>query len=358
MDWIFDTLRSGIPITITLLVSILFFKGTQKLLHRRVGQSKGGLTIGGQLIMILIVLSIIIAIIIALPIAESQRHDLFSLIGLLLASAIALASTTFLGNAMAGMMLNAIGNFKPGDFIRVGEQFGRVSEKGLLHTEIQTEDRDLATLPNLLLVTSPVVVMRSSGTVLSATVSLGYDVNRKRVEKSLLKAAETVGLKDPFVQIRDLGDYSITYRLAGILEDVKFILSARSRIRAAMLDCLHGDGIEIVSPSFMNQRPQDPSIAVIPKKEWGRPERPITDEENAPENAIFDKAEEAEAKNNLEEELEKNVKKLEELKKTIAQTEDEAEKATLEIDRSKTETDVEVLKAEIAQKEEEAEEKD
>ena len=33
-----------------------------------------------------------------------------------------------------------MGGFHPGDFIRIGEQFGRVTEKGLLHTEIQSEE--------------------------------------------------------------------------------------------------------------------------------------------------------------------------------------------------------------------------
>jgi len=37
----------------------------------------------------------------------------------------------------------------------VGDYFGRVTERGLFHVEIQTEDRDLATLPNMFLVSQP-----------------------------------------------------------------------------------------------------------------------------------------------------------------------------------------------------------
>ena len=358
VDWVIQTVVSCIPVSVTILIGIGIYKVTHSFMRRGSAQKKAHLTISGQLIMIFIVLSILVAIIITLPLEESKRHDLFSLLGLLLASAIALASTTFLGNAMAGMMLNAIRNFRPGDFIRVGNNFGRVSEKGLLHTEIQTEDRDLATLPNLLLVTSPVVVMRSSGTVLSATVSLGYDVNRKKVEKSLLRAAENVGLRDAFVQVRELGDFSITYRVAGILEEIKFFLSAQSRIRAAMLDALHEDDIEIVSPTFMNQRQIDPSIAYIPKKEWGVPERPITDEGSAPESAIFDKADEAEAKSQLEEELEKHNKNLDQLKKSIADAETDEEKAALQRQRDDTGALIENLKLEIQEKSESVENKE
>ena len=46
-------------------------------------------------------------------------------------------------------------------------------------------------------------------------------------------------LKDPFVQVLDLGDFSVTYRVAGLLEDTKRLLTFRSRLRVAMLDCLH-----------------------------------------------------------------------------------------------------------------------
>ena len=45
---------------------------------------------------------------------------------------------------------------------------GRVSELGLLRTEIQTERRNLTTFPNLYLVTNPVTVVRSSGTFISS----------------------------------------------------------------------------------------------------------------------------------------------------------------------------------------------
>jgi small-conductance mechanosensitive channel len=62
------------------------------------------------------------------------------------------------------------------------------------------------------------------------------------------------GLQNPFVQIKELGDFSISYRIAGFLPDVKHILTSRSDLRKLVVDMLHGDGIEIVSPNFMNQR--------------------------------------------------------------------------------------------------------
>ena len=54
---------------------------------------------------------------------------------------------------------------------------------------IQTEFRDLVTVPNLYLVTPPLRVVRASGTIISAEVSLGYDVPRMDVADMLCKAA-------------------------------------------------------------------------------------------------------------------------------------------------------------------------
>ncbi len=80
---------------------------------------------------------------------------------------------------MAGLMLQAVRHIRPGVFLRVGDHFGRVSEQGILHTEIQAEERNLTTLPNLYLVSNPVTVVRSSGTIISASESLAYDIPRK-----------------------------------------------------------------------------------------------------------------------------------------------------------------------------------
>ena len=145
-----------------------------------------------------------LAIIISLPLPDpSDRASLLQFVGILLSAAIALASTTLLGNAMAGLMLRAVRNFKAGDFIQVEGHFGRITERRLVHTEIQTEDRDLTTIPNLFLVTHPVKVIRASGTVISANVSLGYEVPRAHVQELMLQAAAKAGLSKGFVQVKD-----------------------------------------------------------------------------------------------------------------------------------------------------------
>jgi len=249
-------------------------------------------------------------VLLALPVAPETRNQLFGLLGLLLSAIVAFSSTTFVANMMAGFMLRAVRSFKPGDFVKVGDQFGRVTERGLFYAAIQTENRDLATIPNLYMISHPITVVRSTGTIVSATVSLGYDIDHSRIEPLLIHAAEKAHLADPFVQVMDLGDFSVTYRVAGFLTEVKQILAARSNLRTQMLDTLHDDGIEIVSPTFMNQRPQSPEVVMRPPEIDLRRRIGAMEEDSIPEELIFDKAEAVEKLTELKEERESHIEKL------------------------------------------------
>ena len=268
----------------------------------------------------------------ALPMGDALRGQLLGFFGIVLSAALALSSTTFLGNAMAGVLLRIVRNFRIGDFVTCGEFFGRVTERGLFHTEIQNEFRNLVTIPNLYLATHPVTTTRTSGTIVAASLSLGYDVPRKTIEVLLLEAAEAAGLKDPFVQIRELRDFSVTYRIAGLLEEVKQLLTARSRLGGCVLDALHEGGVEIVSPNFMNQRVLDPSGAFIPSRDRDAeiPDTPST-EDRAPESLVVDKADAAESLAQLRERWTQVLAQVEALQGERKATDDE--RAAAAIDR-------------------------
>lgn len=243
-----------------------------------------------QLLMLALTFVGVVAIALALPVSESSRNQVITLIGLVISGIFAFSSSTIFSNIMAGTMLRVTKPFRTGDFIEVGDFFGRVVERGLLDTEIQTENRELVALPNTYLITHPISVTRSSGCIVSTTLSLGYDVHHSRVEALLLEAANASELDEPFIQVLELGDYSITYKVSGMLGDVKSLLTARSNLRRNVLDSLHGGDIEIVSPAFMNQRRLADDARMIP----ARAQRAVQDSGAAVEDVVFDKAEKAE----------------------------------------------------------------
>jgi small conductance mechanosensitive channel len=306
-------------IVIYYVVKVIFDR-VKKALDKK-DEDKSEASLLRTILLFLIVLIGTLAVISVLPIDETLRKEISGLIGIVVSGVLALSATTFIGNALAGIMIRAIGNFKPGDRIEVGDQVGLVSERGLFHTEIQTENRDLVTLPNMFLVTNPVKVSYPEGTFLCATVSLGYDVNRSKVAAVLKGAALKAELTEPFVRITELGDFSVVYKVYGLLKDLEKIIRAESNLYAMILDELHTAGIEIVSPSFMNQR-QVKNTVFIPEDE------PIAsgkkmENSDSPENLVFDKATKAGVKVKKEE-LEAMDQEIKELKVSIEAAEDKA----------------------------------
>lgn len=288
MTGLIENLARFVPLLGTVAAVVILLTSVNRFLRRRWHDNPDA-QFRFQLIMLALSFAGLLAIIVAMPINDALRGQLLSLIGILLSAAIALSSTTFIGNIMAGIMLKVVRNARPGDFITVADLTGRITEMDLLHTEIQTEFRDLVTVPNLYMVTQPLQVVRASGTIIQAEVSLGYDVLHTHAAEILCDAAANAGLKDGFVQVRELGDFSVTYRVAGLLEDVTSLISARSRLRSAMLDALHAANIEIVSPNFMNTRALKEDHRFIPawSKNGAAEVRPQA------EQVAFDKAEDA-----------------------------------------------------------------
>lgn len=287
-EWTLQIVPSFTPALLTILTFALIFKAFQRYTHRNAQKFKGS-KMGVQVGWLALCLLACIIFILALPIGESTKNQLFSLIGIVLSAGLALSSTTIIGNALSGAMLK---DLNPGDFIKTGNFEGRISERGLLHVEIQSEDKNLTVLPNLYLATQPYSVIHSSGTIISCDLSIGYDVDRVRVESALLEAAHSIKLESAFVLITELGDFSIVYRVAGVLNEVKQVLSSRSELRKAVVDHLHNEGIEIVSPNFMNTRSFPDTQQIIPPARYRTAH---ADNLLDIESIVFDKAEQAES---------------------------------------------------------------
>lgn len=264
-------------------------------LHRLILANRSDLNANSRLPrqIVLLVSSIVglVLITLALPVSESTRNQVLGLIGVLLSGLIAFSSTTIVGNLMAGLMMRFTKPFRIGDFIKVNSLFGRVTEQGLLDTEIQTEQSELISIPNSYLISHPITTTRSAGTFISASLSLGFDVHHKTIEPLLLEATKRTELDEGFVQIMEIGDFSVTYRVSGLLKEIKSLISARSKLMGHVLDCLHEADIEILSPNFMAQRPQPEGSVMIPKAPTTKNQ--TNSQEDQPEAAVFNKAEKA-----------------------------------------------------------------
>ncbi|MCG6202499.1 mechanosensitive ion channel family protein [Psychromonas antarctica] len=321
-----ETVIDFIPLVLTAIIVALILTAAHRLLIKNKAELGSERMFTRQLFMLVVSIIGALAIVLALPVAESARNQIIGLIGLLISGVFALSSTNVFSNLAAGILLRVTKPFAIGDFIYVQDYFGRVSERGLFDTELQSESGEFIAIPNTYLVSCPVKTVRSASTIVSASLTLGYDLHHKNIEPLLITAAEESGLKESFVHILELGNFSITYRVSGVLAESNKLISARSNLYKHILDTLHNNNIEIVSPSFMNQRPMNPGVAVIPPSPI---EQVSLAEVAEAEQVLFAKAEQAEKVEQEKKVLVDKINELEVRRKETQDIEKEFTEATL-----------------------------
>lgn len=97
----YDNIREWIPSGVALFVFLVFIFGVRLFLEKKYSGATGQ-HFRRQVITLLLSFAGLLIVIMILPIEHQPRGQLLSLIGLILSAAIALSSTTFLGNIMAG----------------------------------------------------------------------------------------------------------------------------------------------------------------------------------------------------------------------------------------------------------------
>ncbi|MFT4711998.1 MAG: small-conductance mechanosensitive channel [Candidatus Azotimanducaceae bacterium] len=348
-DTLLASVYAFLPLLITVLVVTAVLWVAHMLLIARQGEIGSEKLFPRLLTMMGLTLVGMVVIVLALPVESDTRNQIVGLIGLVISAVFAFSSGNIFANLMAGILLRFTSPFRVGDFIQVGELFGRVSERGLFDTEVQSENRELIAFPNTFLVNNPISTVRSSGAIVSASLSLGYDLNHHQIRPLLLEAASASGLQEPFVHVRELGDFSISYRVSGILTEVKGLITARSNLRLAVLDILHREGIEIVSPGFMNQRVLDGSEKILPKAATRKEKRTASEDNVVAEDVMFDKAEQAERFNLEKTQLLQSIAAFEVQLKDAVKEEKDVISLEIEHLREQMET-LELIIAEVLQK--------
>lgn len=320
-------IKSFVPLFLTVIISAFGLWLSNRILIKKASLFGNEGLFYRRLIILGLMLAALIAVILAIPINPSSRNQIIALVSLLISGIFAFSSGNIFSNLMAGILLRVTEPFKIGDFIYVDDFFGRVSERGLFDTEIQSESRELIAIPNAFLLSRPIKTVRGSGAIVSVNLSLGYDVNHVKVEELLLKAAKRSKLSDPFVHIIELGDFTVNYRLSGLLSEIKGLITARSNLYREVLDVLHAAGVEIMSPTVVNQRRIDENAKVLPEAKI----KTKVKKKVVAEDIVFDKAEKAVQTDQEKEALLKEIQSLEDSISEVKDEEKEALKAQHEL---------------------------
>lgn len=218
----------------------------------------------GNFLIILVTLAAIVPII---PGITSTGQILILVVG----GIITLASSSTIGNVISGFVMAYMKPFNIGDAIQIGSTFGEVTEKTLLFTRILTPKNEEVLIPNLQVTSSQIdnKSAHKSGLIVYTTVSIGYNVPRKRVEELLLEGARNVELRnpemEPFVLVQALGDNYVTYEINIYTFEPVRLLDILSQLHKHVKDSFDAAGVEILSPSYHAIR--DGNKSTIPPDE-------------------------------------------------------------------------------------------
>lgn len=180
---------------------------------------------------------------------------------------ISLGSSSAIANIIAGVMISYMRAFKKGDYVKIGESMGRITEKGIIVTRMMTYKNEEITIPNTQILNSQVtnysVQAQKSDLILYTTVTIGYDTPWTQVHKMLIEAAERCPLisqaKRPFVLQTALNDYHISYQLNAFTENEDKIPGAYSELHQNIQEVFAENRVEIMSPGFtvLRNTPKD-----------------------------------------------------------------------------------------------------
>ncbi len=172
-----------------------------------------------------------------------------------------LFTSSVLGNVLAYTVLNGSQEFRTGDRVQIGESYGDIVEVGIFFTRIKTIKDEIISIPNLTVMGKELKNFSALKEVLIyVSVSLGYDVDKDQAKRILIECAEktsdilTVKDKKPFVLLRDLGNYAVTYEINAYTNRPNALVNIKSELIDNILSEFKKSGIEILSPFHVATR--------------------------------------------------------------------------------------------------------
>ena len=215
------------------------------------------------------------ALAMAYPYLPGAGTDAFKGLSVLVGLMVSLGASSVIGQAASGLILTYTRTLRAGEYVRIGEHEGTVTNLGIFTTRIRTGLGEVLTIPNSM-ITGTVTKNYSravvgSGYVVDAVVTIGYDTPWRQVEAMLIEAAKrTEGiLNNPHPQVFQtaLTDFYPEYRL------VAQAIPSQPQPRAELLTALHANiqdvfneyGVQIMSPHYV----ADPQQAkLVMKENW------------------------------------------------------------------------------------------
>ncbi|HET7543227.1 MAG TPA: mechanosensitive ion channel domain-containing protein [Polyangiaceae bacterium] len=233
------------------------------------------------------------AAVMAYPYLPGASSEAFKGVSVLLGLMVTLGGSSLFGQAASGFILLYSRTLRIGEFVRVGDDEGTVTELGVFTTKIATGLGEQLSIPNALVLGTVTRnysrPTKGSGFMLRTTVTIGYDSPWRQIQALLIEAARrTPGVSaEPGPQVFQtaLSDFYIEYQLVCLATQTsaKSRAEALAALNANVVDTFNEYGVQIMSPHYL----ADPATAkVVPRSAWhsppATPEKSVDDEQPAP----------------------------------------------------------------------------
>ena len=189
---------------------------------------------------------------------------------------VSLGGSSVVGQAASGLILMYTRTIRAGEYVRIGDHEGTVTELGMFTTRIRTGLGEEITLSNSLIMRA-----RRRRTTRAPVQGTGYVVDTVRdhrlrhavaqVEAMLLEAArrtdDVLRIPPRIVFQTALSDFYVEYRL--VCQAVRRAARAARRgaqpLHAHIQDVFNEHGVQIMSPHYVMD-PKEPHL--VPKEKW------------------------------------------------------------------------------------------
>ncbi|HSU41687.1 MAG TPA: mechanosensitive ion channel domain-containing protein [Polyangiaceae bacterium] len=208
----------------------------------------------------------------AYPYLPGSSSAAFKGMSVLIGVMVTLGGSSLFGQAASGLILLYSRTLRLGEFVRVGEHEGTVTELGVFTTRIATGRGEDVSLPNAwVLATVTKNYSRPAngrGYMFRAEVTIGYDAPWRQVEAMLLEAARATegvsGDPAPRVYQTRLSDFYVEYTLVchASFASADDRARASAALNASVIDTFNRYGVQIMSPHYLGDPAQRKTIPV------------------------------------------------------------------------------------------------
>ena len=214
----------------------------------------------------------VFAIVLAYPHIPGNESIAFKSISVFIGLLVSFGSAGVVNQAMNGLAIMYARSFKSGDYVRIGEVEGTVSELSMLSTKLHTIRHEEIIIPNSVVITQTTYnytrLLDEHGVGISTSLKFNHDVPWRQVHALLVMAAKnTNGLaKDPapYVIQTDLGstcEYTLVVHMIAEPELRQFV---KSDLHQNIQDAFNQYGVKLMTPLYIESGMPD----FVPPEQW------------------------------------------------------------------------------------------